>query len=107
MTKTTNPIDTDTTHGDLVAQLLAQHELVRRAIDEVAKTTTAQTRQQAFDRLRELLARHETAEEMVVRPLTRGLDDGERVASARMDEENASKETLAELEKLDIASEEF
>jgi hemerythrin superfamily protein len=107
MTQTTHVIDLDKTHGDLVAQLLAQHEQVRAAIDEVAKTTTADSRQEAFDNLRELLARHETAEEMIVRPLTRGLDNGEAVAAARMDEENESKDALAELESLDIASVKF
>lgn len=107
MATTTNVLDTDTTHGDLVVQLLAQHEQVRAAINDVAGTTTAVSRQEAFDRLRELLARHETAEEMIVRPLTRGVDQGEAVAAARMDEENESKEVLAQLEKLDIASVEF
>jgi len=103
----TNVIDTDNTHGDLVSQLLDQHERIRSAIDGVAKTTTAKTRQQAFDELRELLARHETAEEMIVRPLTRGIDTGDAIASARMQEENKSKDMLAELEDLDIASEGF
>ena len=100
-------IDTAATKGDLVSQLLAQHDLVRKAIDDVAKTTTPATRQNAFDTLRELLSRHETAEEMIVRPLTRGINGGGPVASARMDEENESKDVLAELEKLDIASVEF
>jgi len=95
------------THGDVVAQLLDQHQHVRAAIDDVAKTTTADARQKAFDALRELLARHETAEEMIIRPLTRGVDGGRAIASARMDEENESKVVLAELEKLDIASVEF
>jgi len=100
-------IDFDKTHGDLVTQLLAQHELVRSAIDAVAKTTTADSRQEAFDQLRELLARHETAEEMIIRPLTRDLDGGFAIAAARMDEENESKDMLAQLEKLDISSVEF
>jgi hemerythrin superfamily protein len=100
-------IDTAATKGDLVAQLLTQHEQVRAAIDAVARTTTSESRQEAFDILRELLARHETAEEMIVRPLTRSLDGGKAVAAARMDEENHSKDVLAELENLDIASEEF
>jgi hemerythrin superfamily protein len=102
-----NVIDLDNPQGDLVTQLLDQHEQVRAAIDAVAKTTTAESRQEAFDHLRELLARHETAEEMIVRPLTRRFDNGEAIASARMDEENKSKEVLAELEHLDIASVEF
>jgi len=100
-------IDTDRTRGDLVDQLLEQHELVRRAINGVAQTTTAESRQEAFDALRELLARHETAEEMIVRPLTRDIDNGVAVAQARMEEENESKQVLAELENLDIASVEF
>jgi hemerythrin superfamily protein len=100
-------IDTSQTTGDVVSQLLTQHELVRRAIDAVAATRTPESRQDAFDTLRELLARHETAEEMVVRPLTRGINGGEAVADARMNEENESKDVLAKLEKLDIASEDF
>jgi hemerythrin superfamily protein len=107
MTQTTIVIDTDKAHGDLVSQLLAQHEQVRAAIDAVARTETPESRQQAFDQLRELLARHETAEEMIVRPLTRGIESGVAVAAARMDEENESKQVLADLEKLDIASVEF
>src|SRR3954452_21978402 len=108
MTQATNvTIDRDNTKGDVIAQLLAQHELVRSAIDKVAQTKTAAARQRAFDVLRELLARHETAEEMIVRPLTRDLAGGETVASARMEEENKSKDVVAELEKLDVASEGF
>src|SRR3954449_4299287 len=108
MTQVTNvQINTANTHGDVVSQLLSQHALVRTAIDAVAQTTTPEARQEAFDILRELLARHETAEEMIVRPLTRDIAGGEAVASARMDEENESKDVLAQLEKLDIASVEF
>src|SRR3954465_14589848 len=107
MANTKIDIDTSNTEGDLVSQLLAQHALVRGAIDDVAKSATAESRQEAFDALRELLARHETAEEMIVRPLTRDIDSGEPVAEARMEEENESKDVLAELENLDIASVEF
>src|SRR4051794_34748386 len=103
----TNVIDLDKTHGDVVAQLLTQHEQVRAAIDDVAKTKTAKSRQKAFDALCELLARRETAEEMILRPLTRNIEGGKEVAEARMDEENESKVVLAKLEKLDIASVEF
>lgn len=107
MTQTTSGLDLDHTHGDLVAQLLAQHEKVRDAIDAVAATTTAESRQETFDTLRELLARHETAEEMIVRPLTRGLIRGGEVAADRMAEENEGKIILADLEELDIASVDF
>jgi len=107
MAKTKIEIDTSRTKGDLVDQLLEQHELVRRAIYGVARTTTVESRQEAFDALRELLSRHETAEEMIVRPLTRDINGGEDVAAARMEEENDSKDVLKDLERLDIASVEF
>src|SRR3954464_14186954 len=107
MAKTKIEIDTSQTTGDLVDQLLQQHEMARTAINGVARTTTAESRQEEFDNLREILARHETAEEMIVRPLTRRLDNGDEIAAARMDEENESKVVLAKLEKLDIASVEF
>ena len=107
MARTSKAIDTDNLQGDVIAQLLAQHEQVRAAIDDVAKTTTAESRREAFDQLRELLARHETAEEMILRPLTRRVTGGEDIAGDRMAEENQSKEILADLEKLDIASEDF
>jgi len=103
----THAIDTDDTRGDLVEQLLAQHDQVRAAIYAVAETTTAETRQEAFDDLRELLKLHETAEEQVVHPLTGEIDGGEPVAEARTEEENQANELLAKLQELDIASVEF
>src|SRR5581483_4811313 len=61
----------------------------------------ATTRQEHFDRLRELLAVHETAEELVIRPVTRKeVPNGEGIADARMGEENKAKQVLAKLEKL-------
>ena len=59
MAQTKKVLDTETTHGDLVAQLLAQHEQVRKAIDEVANTKTPDSRQNAFVRLRELMFSNE------------------------------------------------
>lgn len=89
-----------------VALLLADHERVRALLARVEQSAGS-ARQEAFDELRELLARHETAEEMVLRPVTRTLDGGAEVASARMEEENQAKQVLAELEKLDVDGPEF
>lgn len=91
---------------DVVAFLTAQHQQVRTLLDEVLATTGAE-RQRCFDEVRELLARHETAEEMIVRPLTRKAPDGRDVAAARMAEENEAKEVLAKLEKMEVDSAEF
>jgi iron-sulfur cluster repair protein YtfE (RIC family) len=104
MTETTNA--SATTSGDVISFLVQQHQEVRQLLAEVL-TSVGTQRQQAFDTVREMLARHETAEEMVVRPLTRKIPDGASIAQGRMDEENDAKKELAELEKLDVSSPEF
>ena len=72
------------------------------------KTASADLRGDLFDQLRELLAVHETAEELVLRPLTKSAgDQGKRIADERIAEENEAKQVLAGLEKLDPASEAF
>jgi hemerythrin superfamily protein len=92
---------------DGVALLIDQHQTVRSLLDEVERTSGDQ-RRQAFDMLRALLAVHETAEELVVRPVTRTkVDGGSAIADARMAEENKSKEMLAQLEALDATTEQF
>lgn len=91
---------------DVVEFLIQQHHQVRGLLDEVERAT-GQDRQRLFDEVRELLARHETAEEMVLRPVTRSLPRGDAVASDRLQEENAAKDQLAHLESLDVGSGEF
>jgi hemerythrin superfamily protein len=92
--------------GDVVDFLIDQHQQVRGLLAEVLQNS-GQDRQRSFDQARELLARHETGEEMIVRPLTRKAPDGSVVADARMDEENDAKKVLADLEKMDVDSEQF
>ena len=92
--------------GDVIQFLMSQHQEVRSLLDSVL-SSTGEARQRAFDDVRELLARHETAEEMIVRPLTRKAPNGEQVADGRMAEENEAKEVLADLEKMDVDSQEF
>lgn len=75
--------------------------------DEVMQSV-GHARQEAFDRLRRLLAVHETAEEQIVHPRARRiLDDGQQVIDDRLQEEHDAKQVLAELEQLDVNSEEF
>jgi hemerythrin superfamily protein len=88
--------------------LLRQHDQIRSLLDVVTDAETPQVRTEAFDELRELIAIHETAEEVIVRPVTRAkVPGGEDIAEARMVEENKGKDALAALEKLDPADEEF
>jgi hemerythrin superfamily protein len=92
--------------GDVIEFLLNQHQQVRGLLDDVL-AATGEDRRHYFDNVREMLARHETAEEMIIRPLTRKAPGGEQVAEGRMDEENEAKEVLASLEKMDVDSAEF
>jgi hemerythrin superfamily protein len=92
--------------SDVIEFLLDQHQQVRGLLADVL-SSSGQERQQYFDAVREMLARHETAEEMIVRPLTRKAPGGDQVAQGRMAEENEAKEVLASLEKMDVHSAEF
>jgi hemerythrin superfamily protein len=91
--------------GDVVRILLEQHAQVRDLFAEIKKAP-ADARQEPFDRLRALLAVHETAEELVLRPQAAGTA-WKDVASERNQEEAEANEVLAALEDLDTASEAF
>jgi hemerythrin superfamily protein len=92
---------------DIVNVLLRQHVRIKVLMADV-RNTTGVARRQAFDELRELLAAHETGEEMVLRPATQQVSDaGRAVASARNQEEAEATAVLADLEKLDVDSAEF
>lgn len=98
--------DAQTMKGeDVLAILLSQHERVKRLMADV-RASRGEHKQQAFDELRALLAAHETAEEMVLRPVTRSIGDGQ-VADARNAEEDEANHVLAHLETLDVGSPEF
>jgi len=92
--------------SDVIEFLLNQHQQVKGLMADVL-ASTGEERQRYFDTVREMLARHETAEEMIVRPLTKKAPGGEQVAQGRMDEENEAKEVLADLEKMDVDSPAF
>jgi hypothetical protein len=87
--------------------LRSQHRQIEGLLSAVSGSV-GDERATHFDELRELLAVHETAEELILRPLTRSaVDNGGEIADARFAEENEAKKTLAGLEKLDPAAEEF
>jgi hemerythrin superfamily protein len=98
--------DTTDNASDVIEFLLGQHQQVRTLLENVLMAH-GEERQRAFDDVREMLARHETAEEMIIRPLTRKAPGGEEIADRRMHEENEAKEVLADLEKMDVDSQEF
>lgn len=92
-------------HGDVITILLEQHRRIRELFTHV-KRAEGRRKQQAFDELRMLLAAHETAEEMVLRPVS-CLDAGAAVADARNQEEREATRMLSLLEAMNVSSAEF
>lgn len=91
--------------GDVVRILLQQHARIRDLFTQV-KAAGGAHKQTLFDELRGLLAVHETAEEMVLRPTSRRVA-GDSVVDARNHEEAEATEVLARLEKMDPSTPEF
>jgi hemerythrin superfamily protein len=93
---------------DVVTFLKGQHNLIKDMFDEVLSASSDAARQKAFVDLRQLLAVHETAEEMVVHPRARAeLSHGDDIVDARLKEEHDAKAQLQKLEAMDIGSSEF
>lgn len=93
---------------EVVAFLKAQHDLIEDMFDEVLLASDPAAREKPFIDLRQLLAVHETAEEMVVHPrVRRELDGGDSIVDARLKEEHEAKELLTKIEKLDVTSDQF
>lgn len=82
-------------------ELLRQrHEEIKSLFDQTL-AAEGEHRSELFDCLRATLAVHETVEEMFVHPLARSISDAaDTVVLKRLDEENAAKQTLVELEKM-------
>ncbi len=92
---------------DAFTLLIRQHDEIRRLLATV-ENSTGDHRAETFERLRRLLAVHETAEEEVVHPLLRhGIEDGCKVIQARLDEERRSKRMLRDLEKMGTSAPSF
>jgi len=91
--------------GDVVRVLLEQHAQVRDLFEEV-RNATGEDKSHAFDALRALLAVHETAEELVLRPVTERVA-GEGLAKARDAEEKEANAVLAHLERMSLDDPDF
>src|ERR1700722_116894 len=93
---------------EVVAFLKAQHNLIEDMFDEVLLASDPEAREKPFAALRQLLAVHETAEEMLEHPrVRRQAHAGDAVVDARLKEEHEAKELLSQIEKLDITSQQF
>lgn len=92
-------------HGDVVRILMDQHNRIREMLDDVDAVAPSE-RAEPFARLRAMLAVHETAEEMIVRPVTSRAGD-KNVANSRNQEEAEATVVLKQLEAMDAGSPEF
>lgn len=93
---------------EVVDFLKAQHNLIEDLFDQVLHATDPKAREKPFVQLRQLLAVHETAEEMVVHPRARGeLVEGDEIVDARLREEHEAKQLLSKIEGLDVTSQQF
>ncbi|MFZ3270284.1 MAG: hemerythrin domain-containing protein [Mycobacterium sp.] len=93
---------------DVIGFLKAQHNLIEDMFDQVLHASDPQAREKPFVQLRQLLAVHETAEEMVVHPrVRREVDAIDSIVDARLEEEHEAKELLSSIEKIDITSQQF
>ncbi len=93
---------------DVVKFLKDQHNLIKDMFDEVLSASDTNAREKAFIELRQLLAVHETAEEMVVHPRVRHeAAKGDEIVDARLKEEHKAKQMLTKLENMDFGSQKF
>lgn len=90
---------------DVIDILVTQHGHIRELFADM-KTAEGEHKKQTFDELRAFLAVHETAEEMILRPVTAKIA-GESIAKARNEEESEASKVLAHLEKMDVTSPDF
>jgi hypothetical protein len=91
--------------GDIIRLLLEQHAQIKELFQRIP-TTTGPAKADLFNQLRALLAVHETAEELVLRPVVKETV-GEAEAEARNHEELEANKVLADLETLDVNSPDF
>ncbi|MEV6907482.1 hemerythrin domain-containing protein [Amycolatopsis sp. NPDC051071] len=96
----------DNENEDVIALLHRQHDEIRSLFTEL-ETAEGEQRRDLFRDLVRLLAVHETAEEEVIHPEVRGLQDGEHVVEARIGEEHRAKRLLVTLIEMGPEAEGF
>jgi hemerythrin superfamily protein len=90
---------------DIIGILLTQHARIRELFAEVHMSRGDQKRAK-FSQLRALLAVHEAAEEMILRPVAKR-EAGESETAARNEEEQEAGGILAELERMNLSGSQF
>ncbi|MCB5179781.1 hemerythrin domain-containing protein [Streptomyces antimicrobicus] len=94
--------------GDVVQELVADHDEVKDYFQQLAKATEPERRREIADQLTIELVRHSVAEEQHLYPAVREhLEDGDRIADKEIADHSAAEEEMKRLESLDAAGEEF
>lgn len=91
--------------GDVIRILLEQHARIRTLFKDI-HDAAVESRGPLFAELRATLVVHETAEQLILRPVSDKVTD-HAVVQGRIDEEEEATKVLADLEKLDPESSEF
>jgi len=98
--------DTALSDDDVVAVLARQHRRIRALFAELFGEDGRDARHHCFWELRTLLVVHETAEQLVVRPVSTPLVPPDLAERRGMEEKEATL-LLADLEDIDVGCEEF
>ena len=96
--------DTASSDTNVIDLIQHDHQEIEALLARVADRGNS-TRSEAFDQLAAHLARHEAAEQAVVRPEIAKIDDSE--GRSREAEETKADEMLARLRAMDVSSAEF
>jgi hemerythrin superfamily protein len=91
--------------GDVIRLLLEQHARIRTLFTDIHQAGGT-ARANAFAELRALLVVHETAEQLVLRPVSKRVA-GQELVEQRLAEEAEATKVLAKLEDMDANSPEF
>lgn len=93
------------TNSDVVSFLTDQHEQLKTLMPTVLEVQ-GQQRANRFAQVRSMLAAHEALEQEAVHPRAEA-DAGDAVVQARLAEEAAAADAIADLERLDVDSRDF
>jgi len=97
----------DRSRVDILTQLLADHRTIADMFDRWHRTPT-EDRAEYFCELVPLLIGHEVAEEKIVFPAIRGVDEGTGPSVAvRIEEQAEAEQLLADMGRMDPVTEQF
>jgi hemerythrin superfamily protein len=96
---------TELPEGDVIRLLLEQHARIRTLFKDVHEAR-GRARADLFAELRATLVVHETAEQLILRPVSKRVTD-DAVVEGRVEEEVEATKVLADLDELDPESKEF